>query len=205
MLEIKEFLTNRQSIRSFDESFEITNNEIIQILDEAATAPSSNNLQPWKVVAVKNKKIQKKISEFAFGQTAVKEASVVFILFADMTKYDDIAEVMKRMVNHGFIDSETAAKQCKIVEDFFQLHPKDKKAFGAALDTGLFAMNLIHIIRTHGYGTVPMRGALFTDIQEYLKLPSHWLPIMLLPIGKARLDGYQSIRYAATEFSKIIE
>lgn len=205
MTGIKQFLISRKSIRNFDKQFEITNEEINKILEEASSAPSSNNLQPWKVITVKNKNIQEKLSKLAFDQVAIKEASAVFILYADTTQYNHIEEISKRMVDQSIFDDEMALKQIKTVEDFFNLHPNDKHEFGAALDSGLFAMHLMHIIRAHGYGTVPMRGATFSKIPQLLDVPDHWIPIMLLPIGKALNSGYDSIRYSVDEFSTIIE
>ncbi|MFD1901211.1 nitroreductase family protein [Enterococcus termitis] len=202
---IKQFLISRKSIRNFDKQFTITNEEINTILTEASSAPSSNNLQPWKVITVKDKSLQKKLSTLAFDQSAIKEASAVFILYADTTQYDHIEEITKRMVDQHIIDEDMATKQIKTVEAFFTLHPNDNQEFGAALDSGLFAMHLMHIIRAHGYGTVPIRGATFSKISELLDVPSHWIPIMLLPIGKALDNGYDSIRYHVNEFSTIIE
>ena len=49
-----DFLDGRKSVRTFDPTAQISNQEIMDILSHAANAPSGNNFQPWKVFVVKN-------------------------------------------------------------------------------------------------------------------------------------------------------
>ena len=45
--DFQDIVLNRRSIRSYDPSYKIEHNELLQMIDEAAKAPSSVNLQPW--------------------------------------------------------------------------------------------------------------------------------------------------------------
>lgn len=59
-----DFLDGRKSVRTFDPTAQISNQEIMDILSHAANAPSGNNFQPWKVFVVKNKEKQEILKIF---------------------------------------------------------------------------------------------------------------------------------------------
>ena len=54
--DFQDIVLNRRSIRSYDPSYKIEHNELLQMIDEAAKAPSSVNLQPWRFVIIKARK-----------------------------------------------------------------------------------------------------------------------------------------------------
>lgn len=202
---VRTFLQERRSKRQFDTSVIISDEEIKQLLQDAATAPSSNNLQPWQVIAVKNKELQAKISAVSYGQQSVVEASVVFVIFADLAKYNHVKEIGKRMVAEGLIPESEIPLMEEKTKNFFASHPEDNQVLGGALDVGLFSMNLMHVVRAYGYDSVPMRGVDFSAVSHLIDTPKEWVPIMMLPVGKALDDGYQSVRYQADEFLRIIK
>ncbi|MGT2907548.1 nitroreductase family protein [Streptococcus dentiloxodontae] len=82
---------------------------------------------------------------------------------------------------------------------------EEKGIEGLRLDVGLFAMNLMQVVRTFGYDSVPMRGVDFEVIKTYLKVPNDWEPILMLPVGKALQAGYPHVRNTVEEFAEIIE
>ncbi len=91
------------------------------------------------------------------------------------------------------------------IRRYLALHPEDKEIEGLRLDVGLFAMNLMQVVRAFGYDSVPMRGADFDGIKTYLKVPSDWGPILMLPVGKALQAGYPHVRKPVEEFTEIVE
>ena len=47
-----EITFGRKSVRQYDETYKITKEEMLEMIQEATTAPSSVNLQPWRFVVV---------------------------------------------------------------------------------------------------------------------------------------------------------
>jgi nitroreductase len=52
-VEIHDLIAERRSPRSLDEAAEISNSDLLGILEAARWAPSANNLQPWRMIAGK--------------------------------------------------------------------------------------------------------------------------------------------------------
>lgn len=201
---IETFLSQRASVRQFDPEAEMSAEQIEQILELAATAPSGNNTQPWQVVVVKNKAQQQKLRALSFDQPQVETAAAVFLVFGDPAAYDVDTLFAYNVANGLLTEKDEAAFKGKM-KKFYALSEAEGGTESLMLDGGLFAMNLLHAVRVFGYEAVPMRGTDFTAIKKELDLPQSWEPIMMIPVGKATASGYPKIRKDVTEFTKIIE
>lgn len=73
-------LTSRVSIRKL--AGNIDEKDIDRLLEVAIAAPSAGNMQPWRIVVVKNKERKHLLAEAAFGQAFVATAPVVFVICA---------------------------------------------------------------------------------------------------------------------------
>lgn len=198
------FLNDRKSVRDFDPNYNISDQEIADMISNAANAPSSNNFQPWKIVAVTNKVKQAKLMDFAYGQKQVKDASVVLLILGDKTLYD-INKIMTFNVKNEIITTEERPDKEKRVHEYLRLHPEDTGIQGLKFDLGLFSMNLMHIVRAFGYDSVPMRGVDFEKTKSYLNISDNYDAMLLLPVGKAIKSGYPHLRYPLTSFFKHIK
>lgn len=198
------FLNDRASVRAFDPNYEISDKEIQEMMQSAANAPSSNNFQPWKIIAVKHKEKQDVLRTFAYDQKQVKDASVVFIIFGDKTLYD-ADKLMDFNVERGTITEADRSYKMTHISTYLNLHPEDIGIEGLKFDSGLFSMNLMHVVRAFGYDSVPMRGVDFDKIKKYLNVPANYEAMLLLPVGKALETGYPHVRYHLDEFFTLIK
>lgn len=196
-------LDSRKSIRHFDNMISISNNEIIEILNHAANAPSGNNAQPWKVVVIKNRELLQKIQTYSFNQQQVGQASAVFLILGDKEQYN-IERLVQTQIKNKIIDESQSNDKRNRIKTYYSFHPEDKEESGLRLDIGLFSMNLMHVLRAFGYDSVPMRGVQFEKIMQLLKLSAEWSPILLLPAGRAITKGHEHLREKATNFTTII-
>ncbi len=199
-----EFLDGRASVRNFDPVEQVSNETINAILTHAAYAPSSNNFQPWKVFVVKNKEKQRILKEFSANQQQVEDASAVFLIFGDKSAYN-LKKIMDFNLKNQIFHTDELPEKMERVKTYLRLHPEDIENEGLRFDTGLFCMNLMHVIRAFGYDSVPMRGASFDKIMDFLEIPTSLEPILILPVGKATKQGFPHLRYSVDEFSEIIE
>lgn len=198
------FLDERASVRQFDPNTILSNDLIKEMLKHASYAPSSNNFQPWRVVVVKNKEKQRELKRLSAYQPQVETASAVFLLFGDKESYN-LERWQAFHLKEGVITEDNAVERTNRIRQYFALHPEDKEIEGLRLDVGLFAMNLMQVVRAFGYDSVPMRGVDFEAIKIYLKVPNDWEPIFMLPVGKALQAGYPHVRKSVEEFAEIIE
>ncbi len=63
-------------------------------------------------------------------------------------------------MKEGVITEDNAAERTNRIRQYFALQPEDKEIEGLRLDVGLFAMNLMQVVRAFGYDSVPMRGVI---------------------------------------------
>ncbi|MBD3263433.1 nitroreductase [Candidatus Woesearchaeota archaeon] len=77
-----DIIESRTSVRSY-ESREIEEDKLEYILDAFRKAPSAKNLQPWKLIVVKNQKIKKDLAIACNNQTFLEDAFVIIAACAD--------------------------------------------------------------------------------------------------------------------------
>lgn len=198
------FLDNRKSVRFFDKDFTLSNKWIEEIIFHAMKAPSGNNFQPWKVVVIKDKEKQKVIKELAYGQQQIEDASALFFILGDRAAYD-VEKKLNFDLKNNILRLDQMIEKKKRLAQYFENNPDDISTNGVMLDSGLFAMNLMHVLRAYGLDSVPMRGINFKKTMELLNIDNNYDPILMIPVGKAIKAGYPTLRYNVNEILKIID
>ena len=192
-----EIVKGRRSIRVYDENVKISKEEMTQILEEATTAPSSLNLQPWRFVVIDSAEGKETLLPLAsFNRRQVETSSAVISLFADYQMADYTEEIFDTAVERGMMPSEVRDRQVDMIKGIFKDAPKEMIKDSIMLDSGLVAMQLMLVARAHGYDTNPIGGYDKANIAEAFGLDKErYLPVMLLSIGKAAEEGYPSVRF----------
>ncbi len=76
----------RYATKRFNKNKKIPTEEIEYLKEAVSLIPSSNGLQPYKVLIVENKELREKLREASWGQPQITEASHIFI-FCNFTEY----------------------------------------------------------------------------------------------------------------------
>ena len=97
---LMELIETRRSIRSYKDQ-EIEEDKLNYILQAFRKAPSAKNLQPWKLIVIKNKKVIKDIAIACNNQTFMEEAPVII---AACAKEEEAYGVMGGYMNSYPID-----------------------------------------------------------------------------------------------------
>lgn len=200
-----EKLKARRSVRHFDAEYTISEDEIHEMVADASLAPSTNNLQSWKIFAVSNKEIQAKMQALSYGQKQVADASVVFLVFADTDRYLNPGDLHQLMVERGVHTKEEAEQKTEAMAARAEATHETDLLVSASVDASLFAMNLMHVIRAYGYESVPMTGTDFAALKKLLGIDEALRPIMILPVGKAVGKGHPPVRFKTDAFLTIIK
>ncbi|MCT4794354.1 nitroreductase family protein [Exiguobacterium alkaliphilum] len=192
-----EIVKGRRSIRVYDENVKISKDEMTQILEEATTAPSSLNLQPWRFVVIDSAEGKDTLLPLAsFNKRQVETSAAVIAIFADYQMADYTEEIFDTAVERGLMPPEVRDRQVDMIKGIYKDAPKEAIKDSILLDSGLVAMQLMLVARAHGYDTNPIGGYDKKNIAEAFGLEKErYLPVMLLSIGKAAEDGYQSVRF----------
>ncbi|MBT2625451.1 nitroreductase family protein [Bacillus sp. HU-1818] len=191
-----EIMKGRRSIRSYDSSVKISKEEMTEILEEATTAPSSVNAQPWRFLVIDSPEGKEKLAPLAsFNQTQVTTSSAVIAVFADMNNADYLEEIYSKAVELGYMPQEVKDRQIAALTAHFEKLPAQVNRETILIDGGLVSMQLMLTARAHGYDTNPIGGYDKENIAEAFGLEKErYVPVMLLSIGKAADKGYASYR-----------
>lgn len=191
-----EIMKGRRSIRNYDPTVKISKEEMREILEEATTAPSSVNAQPWRFLVIDSPEGKEKLAPLAsFNQTQVTTSSAVIAVFADMNNADYLEEIYSKAVELGYMPQEVKDRQIAALTAHFEKLPAQVNRETILIDGGLVSMQLMLTARAHGYDTNAIGGYDKENIAETFGLDKgRYVPVMLLSIGKAADEGYASYR-----------
>lgn len=77
-MEFTDVVRTRRSVRSY-RSDPVPADALERVLEAARSAPSANNVQPWRYIVVRDEKLRKKIADISFNQSFIAEAPVVIV------------------------------------------------------------------------------------------------------------------------------
>jgi nitroreductase len=150
----------RRSWRHF--TGEVVEPELVRtIVEEASLAPSSMNLQPWRVVALQGDAIDATADALGGNVEKAREAGTLLVVFGDPNAVESSDGA------RGFYDGGKATRH-----EF------------AVRNASLFAMNLLLAAWSHGVATRPMIGFEPFLLREAVKAPRHWVPVLAIAAGR---------------------
>lgn len=201
--DFQDIVLNRRSIRNYDPSYEIELSELLQIIDEAAKAPSSVNLQPWRFVIVESEEAKAKLKPLIRFNTLQNETSSAMILiFGDLKCQEYAQEIYQEAVNRGLMPKEVMEKQLAAIVPMYDSLNKAQMERIVQIDASLVAMQLMLVARSHGYDTNPIGGFDADQLAAAFDLDEErFHPVMILSIGKAMETGYESVRLSAEKIT----
>ena len=201
--DFQDIVLNRRSIRNYDPSYEIEHSELLQIIDEAAKAPSSINLQPWRFVIVESEEAKAKLKPLIRFNTLQNETSSAMILiFGDLKCQEYAQEIYQEAVNRGLMPQEVMEKQLAAIVPMYDSLNKEQMERIVQIDASLVAMQLMLVARSHGYDTNPIGGFDADQLAAAFDLDEdRFHPVMILSIGKAMETGYESVRLSAEKIT----
>ncbi len=64
-------IKDRRAIRDYDTSKDVSDEQIYKIIEAGGYAPSAENQQPWRVIVIRDKKLQEFIGQIAVERTVL--------------------------------------------------------------------------------------------------------------------------------------
>lgn len=201
--DFSDLLTNRRSVRAYDPTVKISKEEMQQMLSEAATAPSSVNMQPWRFVIVESDEGKETLKPLIrFNTTQNETSSAMILIFGDLQCYEYGEEIYNTAVEVGKMPAEVRDHQLAAILPYYQSFSKEKMNDVIKIDSSLFAMQLMLVARAHGYDTNAIGGFEADQLAEAFDLdPERYVPVLILSIGKAADAGYESFRLNPETFT----
>ncbi len=190
-MDFKDVITGRRSVNFFDPQKPVSDDLLKEMVELAALAPSSFNLQPWSLVVVKDAERKKSLQKLAWDQPKVSEAPVILVVLADRSAWRPGHPVLEHnfeeMVAYGRL---TADQRQWFEEACMSLYGEsiEKQQAFAVKNTAFFAMALMLAAKHLGLDTHPMDGFDHQAVRKLFNVPDqYWIPL-LLAVGYFKSD-----------------
>ncbi len=185
-MDFKDILIKRRAINFFDPDRDVEESLLKAVVEDAAKAPSSYNLQPWKLMVLRDHDKKTKLQALAFDQPKVSEAPVTLIILADRDGWkaenSTLGSVFKDFVASGKMQPEQKEWFTGVTQGLYGGSAESSQAF-ANKNAGLFCMSLMYAASAHGLETHPMDGFDHDGVKKAFNIPdNYWIP-MLIAVG----------------------
>jgi len=186
-MDVIQAIKERRSINFFEAGKEISDHELLELLEIANLSPSSFNLQPWRVVVVKDTARKKVLRHCAFNQPKVEEASAVLIMVADPKGVEENLErVLDSWQELGYIKPEIRQTYSEMAKNLYGDEDSLKRKIFAVKNTALYAMNIMLAAKGLGIETHPMDGFDEQCVKKEFNIPNDKIIPMLIAVGHLR-------------------
>src|SRR4030043_1889798 len=186
-MDVTQAMMERRSINFFESGKKISDDKLMELLKIANLSPSSFNLQPWKMIVVRDPERKKVLRKCAFNQPKVEEASAVLIMIADPKGVEENLErVLDSWQELGYIKAERRTTHIEMAKNLYGSLDSLKRKIFAVKNTALFAMNLMIAAKGLGLETHPMDGFDEECIKKEFNIPEDKIIPMLVAVGNLR-------------------
>ena len=183
-MNITEAIEARRSVKNFDPEHIIPEEDLAELIRLTKLAPSSFNMQNYRLLVVRDKEIRRQIRNVAWDQAHVTDASVLFILCADLTAHQEDASLY-----WSHAPQEVQHILGPMIKPFYE--GNDRLIRDEAIrSTGLAGMTLMLAAKGLGYDSCPMIGFDADKVAELIELPSHYALSFMIPIGMQTQTGW---------------
>ncbi len=174
-----ETIKARRAVKHYDANYQMPQADFDKLMDHALEAPTSFNLQNWRFVNVADKSLRAEIRQAAWDQAQVTDASLLFVLCADVKAWD-------RNPERYWKDAPQEAQDILVpmIKPFYE--GKEQLQRDEALrSVGIVAQTMMLTAKALDYDSCPMIGFDADKVAELINLPEDHMVGMLLVIGKA--------------------
>ncbi|MBK1826775.1 nitroreductase family protein [Haloferula rosea] len=173
-----ETIENRRSVKHYDPEHVMPEGDLARLIELTKLAPSSFNMQNYRLVVVRDAELRKKLRAVAWDQAQVTDASVLFIMCADLKAHEEDPAVYWSHAPQEVQDILGPA-----IRPFYE--GKDQLIRDEAIrSSALAGMTLMLAAKGMGYDSCPMVGFDPEAVAELIQLPDDHALSFMIAVGK---------------------
>lgn len=189
-MEFKEIVLKRHAVKSFDGK-KIPEEKVEKLLDIIRHAPSSFNIQPWKIKVISDQATKEKLAPASWNQPQVTTCSHLFVFCADTDLTGNIDKLETLFKNKNIPTTAIS-----MMRDFEKgMSPEQRKSW-AQRQLYLALGNALNGATSLGFDSCPMEGFLPAEYSKILNLPNNIIPTALCAIGYATHAPRDKMRFS---------
>ena len=173
-----ETIESRRSVKHFDPNHVMPEADLAELIRLTKLAPSSFNMQNYRLVVIRDKERLKQVRAAAWDQAHVEESSALFIMCADITSH-----LTDPATYWAHAPQPVQDILGPMIKPFYE--GKDQLIRDEAIrSTGLAGMTLMLAAHDMGYDSCPMIGFDAAAVAKIINLPESHILSFMIPVGK---------------------
>ncbi|WMT27548.1 nitroreductase family protein [Bacillus aerius] len=197
-----DILKERASVKEYDTTHEMIKEELKELLDITAKAPSAWNLQHWHFTVFHSAESKAKLLPIAYNQKQVSQASAVIAVLGDLEANLNGEKIYSELAEQGFITEDIKETLMTQINGAYQSEQYAREA--AYSNASLAAMQLMIAAKAIGYDTCAMGGFSKEAYVKEFNVSGRYEPVMLISVGKAAKEAHKSNRFDIEEVSDFL-
>ena len=180
-----EAIYNRRAVKHFDPDHQMTAEEEKKLLEATIQAPSSFNIQHWRIVVLRDPELRQKIREqYGNDQAQMTDASLLVLFTADLLAWKKNPERYWSNAPHEV--SDLLVGWMGPVHEGRKWLQRDE----AQRSIGLAMQTLMVAAQEMGYQSCPMIGFDIEEVAGLIKLPGDYVMGPMVAIGKGTKEPW---------------
>ncbi|MGM9924368.1 MAG: nitroreductase family protein [Bacillus sp. (in: firmicutes)] len=203
--DVLNIIRERHSVREYDPAYTIPQAAIEEMLTQAAYAPSSSNLQPWRFLVFQSEAQKEGLLSIAYNQSPIASCSAVIAVMGDTKMYQNVEKIYRSNFEAGNIDEVNTQRLIDSVNETYPNLSREARANIAAFDAGLISMQFMLIAKAYGYDTVTIGGFDKQKFADTYDIEDRYMPIVLIALGKAAAPAFGTTRLPLEDIVKFMQ
>ena len=186
-MNVSKAIQERRAEKMFDSAFTISEQQVTELLEKAILSPTAFNIQNWRIVNVKDPVLRQSIREVAWNQDKVTDASLLFIICADLNAW------AKEPVRYWAGAPQMYQDMLIPAIDAYYRDKPQVQRDEAMRSCGIIAMSIMLLAQEQGWYSCPMDGFDFDAVGKLINLPEGHVVSMMIAIGKRTAESFPRV------------
>lgn len=183
-MDVFEAIQARRAVKHFDPNHHMKDGEVQRLIEAAMLAPTSFNIQHWRFVVVRDRKLRREIRAAGNDQAQMTDASLLVVMTADV-------DAWKKEPQRYWRRAPTAVAEVLVnwIAPFHEGRPELQRD-EAQRSIGMAMQTLMLAAQGMGYDSCPMIGFDHEAVAELIRLPEDHCMGPMVAIGKRTQDPW---------------
>jgi nitroreductase len=185
-LDVPTAIQQRRSVKSFKPDA-IAPELLKQLIELTVAAPSSYNIQAWRIILVQDEAQKAALTEASWGQQQIAQAPVTFVFATDLSVgTGDLTPVYEQGIATGAWTEATVNYFKTAIPQFYSTIGDKAREYGIK-DALIAATHLMLAAESLGLATCPMNGWIEDKVKSIVGLEGNpdLAIALLVPVGYA--------------------
>lgn len=161
----------RYATKKYDPLKKVSTEDLNTLKEAIRLCPSSNGLQPYKILIIENPELRGKIKEAAWGKDSLIEASHLFIFANEIDlEESEIDKYIERVSKTREIPTDKLSGYSAVIKSLIAPLSNEAKNNWTAKQTYIAMANLLNAAAMLGIDATPMEGFEPKKVNEILGL-----------------------------------